>query len=145
MTKLGTTVLRYESLPSTNDLAREMAAKGADEGLAILALAQTCGRGRLGRSWTSPHGDGLYLSLILRPKIEPLFSTVITLAAAVAVAQTLSEDFNLPVDIKWPNDVLVRGKKICGILLENAIEGSRLEYGVLGIGVNLMQRRFPEE
>ena len=115
---LGSTVLRFEHLASTNDLAREMAASGAEEGIAITAREQTAGRGRLGRTWSSPPGEGLYLSLILRPRLKPGASAVITLAAAVAVAETLILDVHLEVDIKWPNDVLASGRKLCGIHLD---------------------------
>lgn len=145
MNRLGSTVLRFESLPSTNDLAREMAQSGTGEGIAILAREQTAGRGRQGRSWSSPPGEGLYVSLVLRPGIKPADSPVITLAAAVAVAQTLEQDYRIPSDIKWPNDVLARGRKICGILVESAIEANKLLYAVMGIGVNLGQREFPGE
>jgi BirA family transcriptional regulator, biotin operon repressor / biotin---[acetyl-CoA-carboxylase] ligase len=107
MARLGSTLLRFESLSSTNDLARELAVKGQDEGVAVLAETQTAGRGRMGRSWLSPSGGGLYLSIILRPSIEPYKGPVITLAAAVAVAETLILDFAVDADIKWPNDVLV--------------------------------------
>ena len=113
--------------------------------LAVLARQQTAGRGRQGRSWSSPPGEGLYVSLVLRPDIKPADSPVITLAAAVAVAETLEQDYRIPSDIKWPNDVLARGRKICGILVESAIEANKLLYAVLGIGVNLGQREFPEE
>ncbi len=145
MNRLGSTVLRLNSLPSTNDLAREMAQSGEGEGLAVLARQQTAGRGRQGRSWSSPPGEGLYVSLVLRPDIKPVDSPVITLAAAVAVAETLEQDYRIPSDIKWPNDVLARGRKICGILVESAIEANKMLYAVLGIGVNLGQREFPEE
>ena len=145
MAMLGSTVLRFDRLPSTNEFAREMAASGADEGIAVTAREQTAGRGRLGRTWSSPAGDGLYLSLILRPQIKSDASPVITLAAAVAVAETLKTDFQIEVDIKWPNDVLASGRKICGILIETAIEGEQLQYAVMGIGVNLAQREFPKE
>jgi BirA family biotin operon repressor/biotin-[acetyl-CoA-carboxylase] ligase len=145
MTHLGDAVLRFDSLPSTNDLAREMAEEGAAEGVALLAREQTRGRGRQGRVWASPWGEGLYLSVILRPPVEPARATLITLAAAIAVAETLSVDYAVAVDIKWPNDIHARGRKICGILVESAIEKNRLSYAVLGIGVNLGQREFPAE
>lgn len=137
--------MRFESLTSTNDLAREMAQSGGSEGIAVLARRQTAGRGRQGRSWSSPMGEGLYVSLVLRPDIKPADSPLITLAAAVAVAETLGRDYRISSDIKWPNDVLARGRKICGILVESAIEADRLLYVVMGIGVNLGQREFPEE
>lgn len=145
MPRLGSTVLRFDSVTSTNDLVREMAVAGASEGTAVLAREQTAGRGRQGRSWSSPSGEGLYLSVVLRPKVEPARSPVITLAAAVAVAEALSIDFNVAADIKWPNDVHARGRKICGVLVESAIEGNQLQYAVMGIGVNLAQREFPDE
>ena len=143
--RLGSTILRFDSLPSTNDLAREMAAEGAEEGVCVLARSQSAGRGRLGRAWSSPAGEGLYLSVILRPEVTPARSTAITFATAVAVAETLALDFNLAVDIKWPNDVLAGGRKVCGILVETAVEGELLQYAVIGIGVNLGQREFPDE
>lgn len=137
--------MRYDCLASTNDLAKEMAASGASEGVALLAREQTAGRGRLNRSWSSPPGEGLYLSLILRPQIKVAESTVLTLAAAVAVAETLTLDYQVAADIKWPNDILAGNRKICGILVESSIEQDSLQYAVLGIGVNLKQREFPPE
>src|ERR1044072_2935280 len=145
MNRLGSTVLRFESLPSTNDLAREMAQSGEAEGLVILARQQTAGRGRQGSTRSSPPGERLYVSLVLRPDITPLDSPVITLAAAVAVAEPLEQDYRISSDIKWPNDVLARGRKICGILVEAAIEVDKMLYAVMGIGVNLGQSEFPDE
>jgi BirA family biotin operon repressor/biotin-[acetyl-CoA-carboxylase] ligase len=145
MAKLGSEILHFDSLPSTNDRARDLALAGAAEGTVIVAGRQTAGRGRLGRAWSSPAGEGLYLSIILRPEVRPANASVITLAAAVAVAETLSLDFGARADIKWPNDVLVAGRKICGILVESAIEGDRIQHAILGIGVNLAQEDFPEE
>jgi BirA family biotin operon repressor/biotin-[acetyl-CoA-carboxylase] ligase len=145
MTHLGCAILRFDSLPSTNDVAREMAEQGTAEGVAVLAREQTRGRGRQGRAWASPAGEGLYLSVILRPPVEPARAPLITLAAAVAVAETLAADYAIAADIKWPNDIHARGRKICGILVESAIEKSKLAYAVLGVGVNLGQRQFPAE
>jgi BirA family biotin operon repressor/biotin-[acetyl-CoA-carboxylase] ligase len=143
MSKLGSSVMRFESLASTNDTARELAAAGEPEGVAVVAREQTAGRGTQGRSWSSPGGAGLYLSVILRPEIDPARAPLITLAAAVAVAETLRLDFGARADIKWPNDVLVSGRKICGILAEAATEDGRLQHVILGVGVNLAQREFP--
>lgn len=145
MPTLGSTLLRLDSVSSTNDVARDLALSGASEGLCVIAREQTAGRGRQARSWSSPPGEGLYLSLILRPSVTASASGIITLAAAVAVAETLRLDFEIAADIKWPNDVLVVGRKICGILVEAAIEDDRLQYAIMGIGVNLAQRSFPEE
>jgi BirA family transcriptional regulator, biotin operon repressor / biotin---[acetyl-CoA-carboxylase] ligase len=145
MARLGGAILKFDSLPSTNDLARELAEQGTPEGVAILAREQTRGRGRQGRAWVSPVGEGLYLSVILRPPIEPARAMIITLAAAIGVAETLALDYAVAVDIKWPNDVHARGKKICGILIESSVEKSKLDYAVLGVGVNLGQQEFPGE
>ena len=142
MARFGSTILRFDTVSSTNDVARDLAASGKPEGLCVIAREQTAGRGRQGRSWSSPPGEGLYLSLILRPEIRAAESAVITLAAAVAVAETLRLDFHVPVDIKWPNDILAAERKICGILVESAIESGRLQYAVMGIGVNVAQRYF---
>ncbi|MEK6325157.1 MAG: biotin--[acetyl-CoA-carboxylase] ligase [Acidobacteriota bacterium] len=136
--------MRFDAVSSTNDVARDLAASGTPEGLCVIAREQTAGRGRQGRSWSSPPGEGLYLSLILRPEIKAADSAVITLAAAVAVAETLKVDFHASADIKWPNDVLASGRKICGILVESAIENGRLQYAVMGIGVNVAQRVFAD-
>ena len=145
-TILGSTILRLDSVASTNDVAREMAASGSPEGTCVVAREQTAGRGRQGRTWASPQGEGLYLSVIVRPTIRAAESPVLTLAAAVAVAETLKLDFEvLAVDIKWPNDVMASGRKICGILVESAIERDRLQYAVMGIGLNVAQREFPDE
>lgn len=145
MPELGSTILRFDAVSSTNDVARDLAASGKPEGLCVIAREQTAGRGRQGRSWASPPGEGLYLSLILRPDIRAAESTLLTLAAAVAVAETLKLDFQASVDIKWPNDILASGRKICGILVESAIESGRLQYAIIGIGVNVAQRHFPGE
>lgn len=136
--------MRFDRVSSTNDVARDLAASGAAEGLCVVALEQTAGRGRQGRSWSSPPGEGLYLSVILRPEIAAATAPVITLAAAVGVTETLRLDFSVDADIKWPNDVLVSGRKVCGILVESAIENGQLQYAVLGVGVNVAQRSFPE-
>jgi BirA family transcriptional regulator, biotin operon repressor / biotin---[acetyl-CoA-carboxylase] ligase len=142
MPKLGSTLYRYHSVTSTNDLAREMAASGVSEGVAVLAFEQTAGRGRQGRFWSSPAGDGLYISIIIRPRIKAAISPLISLAAAVAVAEALIEEPGISADIKWPNDLMVGGRKLCGILVESAIEGECLQYAVMGIGVNIGQREF---
>jgi BirA family biotin operon repressor/biotin-[acetyl-CoA-carboxylase] ligase len=143
--RFGSTFLRFESVSSTNDVARELAISGADEGLCVIASEQTAGRGRQGRSWSSPPGEGLYLSLILRPSVKASDSALITLAAAVAVAETLRMDFQICGDIKWPNDVLVGARKICGILVEASIDDDRLQYAIIGVGVNIAQRAFDRQ
>jgi len=143
--KLGCSVLRFDRVSSTNDIAKELAASGASEGLCVIAAEQTAGRGRQGRSWSSPAGEGLYMSVVLRPTIKPSDAGIITLASGVAVAETLRLDYHIEADIKWPNDIMVGSRKISGILIESAVEEGRLDYIVLGIGVNTGQRSFPDE
>jgi BirA family transcriptional regulator, biotin operon repressor / biotin---[acetyl-CoA-carboxylase] ligase len=143
--ELGAILLRFDELSSTNDYARDLAIQGLREGVAVIARKQTAGKGRQGRNWSSPLDEGLYLSIILRPQTVPARGSLITLAAAIAVAETLRLDFAAPADIKWPNDILLNGRKICGILVESSIENNRLQYAILGIGVNLAQKTFPDE
>jgi BirA family transcriptional regulator, biotin operon repressor / biotin---[acetyl-CoA-carboxylase] ligase len=141
---LTPTVLRFDSLPSTNTEAARQAALGAPEGLCVVAREQTAGRGRRERSWVSPKDAGLYLSVVLRPSLETRLWPLITLAAALAVCDALREACELETDIKWPNDVLAGGRKLCGILAETA-EGARGRAVVLGVGVNLRRDSFPPE
>lgn len=137
-------ILRFDQLGSTNSEALEQAKRGADEGLCVIARRQTAGRGRHGRVWNSPPDSGLYFSLVLRPVIEARFFSLLTLMAAAAVCDTLRELYSFEPDIKWPNDILAGGKKICGILAEAA--DTDLGWAViLGIGLNLKSDNFPPE
>ncbi len=136
-------ILRFNSLESTNTEAARQAKRGAGEGLCVVAAQQTNGRGRHGRTWISEADTGLYFSLLLRPQIEARFLPLVTFAGAVAVFETLRK-FDLSPDIKWANDVHIRGKKICGILAETCETNSGLAI-VLGIGINLRQANFPAE
>jgi BirA family biotin operon repressor/biotin-[acetyl-CoA-carboxylase] ligase len=142
--RLTPTILRFDSLPSTNTEAARQAALGAPEGLCVVAHEQTAGRGRRERSWVSPKDAGLYVSVVLRPTLEVRLWPLITLAAALAVRDALREACGLEADIKWPNDLLAGGRKLCGILAETA-EGARGRAVVLGVGVNLKRGSFPEE
>jgi BirA family biotin operon repressor/biotin-[acetyl-CoA-carboxylase] ligase len=138
------TVLRFDELPSTNDTALGHAQCGAAEGLCVVALAQTAGRGRQQRQWSSPPGAGLYLSIVLRPSLAPNHWPLITFAAALAVHDALSQTCQLTADIKWPNDLHAGGRKICGILAETC-DTPQGRACVLGLGVNLLTRDWPEE
>ena len=140
------TLLRYDSLPSTNTEAAGQATRGAPEGLCVVAGEQTQGRGRRERVWASPAGAGLYFSLVLRPRLPPEAWPLITLMAALAVRDALLESCALQTDIKWPNDILAasNGRKLCGILAE-AIETKRGRACILGIGINLSERAYPPE
>ncbi len=140
-------VERYEQLPSTNRTAKERAQQGADEGLVIVAAHQTAGRGRFGRSFHSPDGTGLYMSVVLRPDLDVEQVLYLTTAAAVAVAQTVEEMTGEYAAVKWVNDVYCRGKKVAGILTEGEWRDGKLLYAVLGIGINLVAPKdgFPAD
>ena len=128
----------YESISSTNTVLKSMATEGAPEGLALIAGEQTAGRGRMGRSFYSPAGSGLYMSLLLRPTLPAAEAVRITACAAVAVCEAIEEISGLETQIKWVNDVLIGGKKVCGILTEAALdcESGLLSYAVVGVGIN---------
>jgi len=138
-------VHHFETLNSTNDLAKDLAARGAPEGTVVVAEAQTGGRGRLGREWNSPPGVGLYVSLILRPPLPPMELPQITLTTAVAVVRAVHRVASLAPGIKWPNDLLLNGKKLAGILTEMETESDRIRYVVVGLGVNVNNPDFPPE
>ncbi len=130
---------------STQRVARDLARNGAAEGTAVVAEEQTAGRGRLGRTWHSPPGDNLYCSIVLRPPRAPAEVPQIALVAGLAVADAVQETAGRRPAIKWPNDVLLDGKKVCGILTEMESEMDRVHHVIAGIGVNLNSRRFPRE
>ncbi|GBC81642.1 Bifunctional ligase/repressor BirA [bacterium HR10] len=138
-------VYRYDSVTSTNDVARELAEAGAEEGTTVVAAEQTAGRGRYARRWHSPKGEGLYHSIILRPTIPPARAPLLGAVAAVALAETLREEYGVAADIKWPNDVMIGGRKVAGILMELEADEDRVRYIILGVGVNINQVSFPEE
>ena len=130
---------------STNTTAKELAANGAAEGTLIVSEMQTGGKGRLGRKWFSPFGEGIYLSFILRPAVSPAEAPKMTLMAAVAMAEALHSGTGLHVSIKWPNDLLLGGKKLAGILTEISTEMDAVDYVVIGLGLNVNTASFPSE
>ena len=142
--------LRYVSqIDSTNSALKELGNRGEEAGLALIAGAQTAGRGRMGHSFYSPGDTGLYLSLLLRPSLPAAEATKLTACAAVAVAETVEEFSGRDAQIKWVNDIFLDGKKVCGILTEASLdcESGLVSYAVIGIGVNVLSpaEGFPEE
>lgn len=135
----------FESIDSTNTYGKKLALETLEAPLLIVANEQTAGRGRLGRQWYSKSGDGLWMSLILRPNISPQESFTTTLIAAVAVAKAIRNLYGLEAGIKWPNDIIVNRQKICGILSEMSIEWQTVNYIVVGIGINANHDSFPED
>ncbi|OIO38072.1 MAG: biotin--[acetyl-CoA-carboxylase] ligase [Candidatus Omnitrophica bacterium CG1_02_49_10] len=134
---IGKKIYSYDSTDSTNDIAYGLAEEGAREGVCVFAEGQGKGRGRLGRRWYSPNGKGIYLSLILRPDITPQEAPKMTILAAVSCANVLRRLYGFSALIKWPNDILINDRKICGILTEMNAELDRIGFIVLGIGINV--------
>jgi BirA family biotin operon repressor/biotin-[acetyl-CoA-carboxylase] ligase len=133
---VGREIYHFTKVSSTNDVARELAINGAKEGTVVIAETQSRGRGRLSRIWVSPRG-GIWFSVILRPKINPKDAHKITFMIALAVTKTIMRLFKLETKIKWPNDVLVNNKKVCGILTElSSTSGDSVDFVVAGVGVN---------
>ncbi|HET7558789.1 MAG TPA: biotin--[acetyl-CoA-carboxylase] ligase [Limnochordia bacterium] len=127
----------YERVGSTNDVVKRRGAEGAPEGLLVLAETQHAGRGRLGRSWHSPSGKGIWASLLLRPRLDPFGVPNLTLLTAAAVAAAIEAECGLDARIKWPNDVLIHERKVCGILVEMAAELGVVGYVAVGFGINV--------
>ena len=137
----------HETISSTNSRAKELAQSGAAHGTLVVAERQSSGRGRLGRSWESPEGLGLWMSLILRPSFPPRFAPRMTVLAGLAVVQAISRITGLEAFIKWPNDIIINSKKLCGILTEMQADPDLIDYIVLGIGMNVNTQKedFPIE
>jgi BirA family biotin operon repressor/biotin-[acetyl-CoA-carboxylase] ligase len=134
---LGRKVLYFDSLDSTMDMATKLAMQGCPEGTLVLAEAQSKGRGRMGRAWHSPKYKGLYFSLVLRPKISVDKAAVITLLCGVSIAEAVKEISGSDVQIKWPNDILIRNKKLGGILTEIKAEMDEAAFMIIGVGLNI--------
>ncbi|OGW34225.1 MAG: biotin--[acetyl-CoA-carboxylase] ligase [Nitrospirae bacterium GWC2_56_14] len=143
---IGKDIRLFAEVVSTNTLAMEAASQGAAEGTVIIAETQTGGKGRLGRQWISPQGN-LYLSVILRPNIPTHKAPLITLVGAVAVASAIRKHCSVPAAIKWPNDILISGKKVAGLLTEMSAEPDRIRHIALGIGidVNMELQELPQD
>lgn len=143
----GREVHYCDSVSSTNDVARELASQGARDGSLVVAEEQTGGKGRLGRQWHSPKYKGICFSVLLYPPVNPSEAAQMTMVTAVALALAVRKKTGVPVGIKWPNDLLVGGRKLCGILTEMSAELDRIDYLVVGSGLNVNQGldEFPEE
>ena len=141
----GGRIVYFDATDSTNAQAKRLAEAHAPHGTLVVSDRQDGGKGRRGRSWASPSGVGIWMSLILRPEIAPSSASMLTLAAALAVREGIQEDTGLSPLIKWPNDLVLNGKKICGILTEMSTELMEIQYVITGIGINVNQREFPSE
>lgn len=144
---IGRDIRAFQETTSTNDVVEKLARDGVKEGVVVFAESQTKGRGRLGRRWISPARAGLWFSVLLRPALRPHETTQLTVASATALVCAIEGETNLRPEIKWPNDILIRGKKLAGILTELNAELDRVKYVILGVGVdvNLNLSEFPPE
>lgn len=142
---MGQTIYFYEETDTTNNRARELALEGAPEGTLVVAEKQTAGRGRRGKVWESPLGTGIWMSLVLRPQIMPAEASVLTLLCGLATAEAIEAETGLSAGIKWPNDILINGKKTVGILTEMDCEMSEVHFVIPGIGINVNTASFPPE
>ena len=142
---MGQSIYFYEETDTTNNRARELALEGVPEGTLVVAEKQTAGRGRRGKVWESPLGTGIWMSLVLRPQIMPAEASVLTLLCGLATAEAIEAETGLSAGIKWPNDILINGKKAVGILTEMDCEMSEVHFVIPGIGINVNTASFPPE
>ena len=147
---VGGEIVYFDEIDSTNLEAARQAKAGAGAGLVIVAGKQTSGRGRRGRNWASEEKQDIYMSLLLRPSFSPDIAPMLTLIQALAVRKALEEvsetvTSRIKVSIKWPNDIYIKGKKVCGILTEMVPENGRISYVIIGTGINVNRRNFPKE
>lgn len=138
-------VLYFDTIDSTNTKAQELAEKGYPSGTLVVADKQESGKGRRGRSWVSPPGTGIFMTLMIKPDINPNNASMLTLVAALAVAKAITSVTSEEAMIKWPNDIVVNGKKVCGILTEMNAQFDYINHIVVGIGINVHNESFPEE
>lgn len=143
--RMGKEIRYFSTIGSTNQYARRIAEEGAADGTLVIADEQTDGRGRRGRHWVTPPGEAISFTLILRPNLPPEKISMITLVMGLAVAQAVQVLYGLDAGIKWPNDVVINGKKLCGILTEMSAEINEVHYIVIGVGINANLVHFPEE
>ncbi len=141
----GKNLKYFESTTSTNILAKNAGEEGAAHGFLFVADEQTAGRGRRGRVWQSPKGSNVYFTILLRPSLHPENASMLTLVMAHSVADAIQELTGEKPSIKWPNDILLSGKKVCGILTEMSVEREYIHYVVCGVGINVCKQEFPEE
>ncbi|WP_273322026.1 biotin--[acetyl-CoA-carboxylase] ligase [Vallitalea guaymasensis] len=142
---IGNKIINFDKLDSTNQQAKKLALEGASNGTVVIAEEQTAGKGRRGKMWVSPPGTGIWMSVVLRPSVMPENASMLTLVAGLAVCKAVREITNLEASIKWPNDIVVNGKKICGLLTEMNSEIDFINFVVVGIGINVNIEKFPPE
>ncbi len=143
--RMGRQIRCFSRIDSTNQYAKKAAEDGAADGMLVIADEQTAGKGRRGRSWVTPPGETIAFTLLLRPKLSPDRVSMVTLVMGLAVAKAVNTLYPLKAGIKWPNDVVINGKKLCGILTEMSAEVMHVNHIVIGVGINANMTSFPEE
>ncbi len=141
----GQTIYYFDQIDSTNIRAKQLGEEGVPHGTLIVAGQQNAGRGRRGRTWESPPGVSIYMSIVLRPEMAPVKAPMLTLVMALSAADSLKECTGLDVQIKWPNDIVLNGKKLAGILTEMSTEMDYINHVVIGVGINVNTGQLPEE
>ena len=142
---IGEQIAFYDVVDSTNTKAKQLAEEGAPNGTYVIAERQDSGKGRRGREFDSPAGKGIWMTLLLKPEIDPNHASMITLVTALAVSKAITDMTDRPAGIKWPNDIIMSGKKVCGILTEMSAQFDYVNHIVVGIGINVQNDRFPKE
>ena len=142
---LGKDTVFFSTCDSTNTRLQELANAGAKEGTVVISEEQTAGQGRNGRNWNSPKGEGIFLSMLLRPEFKPRYASMITLVTALAVCSALGKNGVERLFIKWPNDIVASGKKLCGILTKMSTDAEAIQYIIVGLGINVNQKNFHPE
>lgn len=142
---IGQKIKYYEEVDSTNTVAKRIAEEKDTNGLLVIAEKQIQGKGRRGRNWDSPKGTGIFMSIILKPRINPSNASMLTLIAALSVIRSFKKLLSVEAFIKWPNDIVINGKKVCGILTEMSAEIDYINHVIVGIGINVSTKEFPSE
>ena len=142
---LGKDTVFFSTCDSTNTRLQELANAGAKEGTVVISEEQTAGQGRNGRNWNSPKGEGIFLSMLLRPEFKPRYASMVTLVTALAVCSALEKNGVEHLFIKWPNDIVASGKKLCGILTKMSTDAESIQYIIVGLGINVNQKNFHPE
>ena len=143
--RMGREIRYFSRIDSTNQYAKRIAEEGAPDGTLVIADEQTAGKGRSGRTWVTPPAEAIAFTLLLRPKLSPGRISMVTLVMGLAVAKAVNRLYHISAGIKWPNDIVTRGRKLCGILTEMSAEVERVHYIVIGVGINANLTSFPEE
>lgn len=142
---MGKNVIYFDDIDSTNAYAKRAAEEGVEDGTLVIADSQTLGRGRRGRCWESPQSTGIWMTIVLKPHIEPANASMLTLVMGLSTAKALNKVTGLDLQIKWPNDIIFNGKKICGILTEMSAQIDYINYVVIGTGINVNTESFPKD